>query len=41
MKIQLKVDDNGKIEDVKFQTFGCVSAIAASVYVSEIAKGKT
>lgn len=41
MKIHLKVDSDGKIDDVKFQTFGCVSAIAASEYVSELIKGKT
>lgn len=40
MKIHIKVEDD-KIVDAKFQTFGCVSAIAASVYVSEKIKGKT
>jgi len=40
MKIHIKVEEN-KIIDAKFQTFGCVSAIAASVYVTEKIKGKT
>jgi nitrogen fixation NifU-like protein len=40
MKVMLKVKDN-IIEDVKFQTFGCVSAIAASDALCELAKGKT
>jgi nitrogen fixation NifU-like protein len=40
MRVMLKVKD-GIIEDVKFQTFGCVSAIAASDALCELAKGKT
>ena len=40
MKIYLKVKNN-KIKDIKFQTFGCVSAIASSDALCEIAKGKT
>jgi len=40
MKIYLKVND-GVIEDVKFQTFGCGSAIATSSMVTEMVMGKT
>ena len=40
MKIYLKVNDNGIIEDVKFKTFGCGSAIASSSMASELIKGK-
>lgn len=40
MKIFLKVKDN-KIKDISFQTYGCVSAIASTDMVCEIAKGKT
>lgn len=40
MKIYLKVND-GKIEDIKFKTFGCGAAIATSSMVTEIVKGKT
>ncbi|OMH86274.1 Iron-sulfur cluster assembly enzyme ISCU, mitochondrial [Zancudomyces culisetae] len=39
MRLQIKVDDNGKIVDVKFKTFGCGSAIASSSYASEMVKG--
>lgn len=39
MTFYIKVKDN-RLEDVKFQTFGCVAAIAVSSMVSELAKGK-
>nr|CAH7738260.1 unnamed protein product [Callosobruchus chinensis] len=41
MKLQIKVDDNGKIVEAKFKTFGCGSAIASSSYTTEWVKGKT
>jgi nitrogen fixation NifU-like protein len=41
MKLQIQVNDEGVIEDVKFKTFGCGSAIASSSLVSEWVKGKT
>ena len=41
MKLQLKITDNGVIEDAKFKTFGCGSAIASSSLVTEWVKGKT
>ena len=40
MKIYLKVNDDGMIEDVKFNTFGCGSAIASSSMATELIKGK-
>ena len=40
MKIYLKIKD-GKINDVKFETFGCASAIASSSMATELIKGKT
>jgi len=40
MKLQIKVDDNGKIIDAKFKTFGCGSAIASSSLATEWVKGK-
>lgn len=40
MKIYLKVNDNGIIENVKFKTFGCGSAIASSSMATELIKGK-
>ncbi|RMG03862.1 MAG: Fe-S cluster assembly scaffold protein NifU [Nitrospirae bacterium] len=40
MKLFIKVKDN-KIEDIKFQTFGCGAAIAVSSMITEMAKGKT
>lgn len=41
MKLQIQVDDNGKIVDAKFKTFGCGSAIASSSLATEWVKGKT
>ena len=41
MKLQIKVSDSGVIEDAKFKTFGCGSAIASSSLVTEWVKGKT
>lgn len=41
MKLQLKVGENGIIEDAKFKTYGCGSAIASSSLVTEWVKGKT
>ena len=40
MKLQIKVDENGVIEDAKFKTFGCGSAIASSSLITEWVKGK-
>ncbi len=40
MKLQLKISDEGVIEDARFKTFGCGSAIASSSYVTELIKGK-
>lgn len=41
MRLQLKVTDEGIIEDARFKTFGCGSAIASSSLVTEWVKGKT
>ena len=41
MKLQIQVSDEGVIEDVKFKTFGCGSAIASSSLATEMVKGKT
>ena len=41
MKLQIKVSENGVIEDAKFKTYGCGSAIASSSLVTEWVKGKT
>jgi nitrogen fixation NifU-like protein len=39
MKLQLKINDNGVIEDARFKTFGCGSAIASSSLVTTMVKG--
>jgi len=41
MKLQLKISDDGVVQDARFKTFGCGSAIASSSYVTELIKGKT
>jgi len=41
MKLQIEVDDDGRIVDAKFKTFGCGSAIAASSLATEWLKGRT
>ena len=41
MRLQIKVSDEGIIEDAKFKTYGCGSAIASSSLVTEWVKGKT
>ena len=41
MKLQIKIDGNGVIEDAKFKTYGCGSAIASSSLLTEWVKGKT
>jgi nitrogen fixation NifU-like protein len=41
MRLQIKVNDQGIIEDAKFKTFGCGSAIASSSLVTEWVKGKS
>ncbi|KAJ6656662.1 hypothetical protein lerEdw1_003549 [Lerista edwardsae] len=41
MKLQIQVDENGKITDARFKTFGCGSAIASSSLATEWVKGKT
>ncbi len=41
MKLQLKISDEGIIEDARFKTFGCGSAIASSSLVTEMVKGKS
>jgi nitrogen fixation NifU-like protein len=40
MKLQLKINDSGIIEDAKFKTFGCGSAIASSSLITTIVQGK-
>ncbi len=41
MRLQIKVNDDGVIEDAKFKTYGCGSAIASSSLLTEWVKGKT
>ena len=41
MKLQLKISDDGIVEDARFKTFGCGSAIASSSFVTELVKGKS
>jgi nitrogen fixation protein NifU and related proteins len=41
MRLQIKVGENGLIEDAKFKTYGCGSAIASSSLLTEWVKGKT
>uniref|UniRef100_A0A665V3L7 Iron-sulfur cluster assembly enzyme ISCU n=1 Tax=Echeneis naucrates TaxID=173247 RepID=A0A665V3L7_ECHNA len=41
MKLQIQVDEHGKIVDAKFKTFGCGSAIASSSLATEWVKGKS
>jgi nitrogen fixation protein NifU and related proteins len=41
MKLQIKVNDSGIIEDARFKTFGCGSAIASSSLITEWVKGKS
>ena len=41
MRLQLKISDEGVIQDAKFKTFGCGSAIASSSLVTEWVKGKS
>jgi nitrogen fixation NifU-like protein len=41
MKLQLKINDNGIIEDAKFKAFGCGSAIASSSLITTMVKGKS
>jgi nitrogen fixation NifU-like protein len=41
LRLQIKVNEQGLIEDAKFKTYGCGSAIASSSLVSEWVKGKT
>lgn len=41
MRLQIQVGDNGVIEDAKFKTYGCGSAIASSSLLTEWVKGKT
>lgn len=41
LRLTFKLDDQGRIEDIKFKTFGCGSAIASSSVLTDLCKGKT
>ncbi len=41
MRMYLDIDDEGRIQDVKFKTFGCGAAVATSSMATELVKGKT
>ena len=41
MQLQIRVDDNGIIEDARFKTYGCGSAIASSSLLTEWVKGRS
>ena len=41
MRMYLDIDDDGRIQDVKFKTFGCGAAVATSSMATELVKGKT
>ena len=41
MRLQIQINDDGVIEDAKFKTYGCGSAIATSSLLTELVKGKT
>ncbi len=41
MEIQMKINDNGIVEDAKFKTFGCAAAIVSSSVATELIKGRT
>ncbi|MDO5783972.1 MAG: Fe-S cluster assembly scaffold protein NifU [Eubacteriales bacterium] len=41
MKMYMKINDDGVIEDIKFKTFGCGAAVATSSMATEMVKGKT
>lgn len=41
MRMYLKINDDGVVEDVKFKTFGCGAAVATSSMATELIKGKT
>ncbi|MDR1561015.1 MAG: Fe-S cluster assembly scaffold IscU [Holosporaceae bacterium] len=41
IKLQIKVDENGKISEAKFKTFGCGAAIASSALITDWIKGKS